>query len=342
MPKDIIIEPATWDYPVSVPLGSDSRANAAELVEQIAQKLLNRTWWLRSKATLKDAVTLFTGQLTLHDPADSQKPALEFGGGNQGTSWRRRLKCGVGGITEVHMYSGTGVGGPGHFAIVYNAQWSGLQWSQQDTALPSCAWILDAAKSGTFVSYQPAGTSPWASWPTVAGAANVANVNASNVTSNNFTIGSGSVAYASARTRTTVMGCGTPRAGGHNGANGSLSTDGTLSYAYIDLRFPDNWDPSGAWIEIVHHQTTSTPNVFKLAERTINWSSPAAASETYPAQDPGTVSTGYKLATVPLTGVTFDPLKEYRLVWIPGNVSDSFEGWRVVSWKDQGPRARLG
>lgn len=68
MPKDLT-EAATFDPTITVPLGTDSRANAAEVVEAIAQHLANRSRFLKAVtdvAAQKNAINTFTAQNTFN------------------------------------------------------------------------------------------------------------------------------------------------------------------------------------------------------------------------------------------------------------------------------------
>jgi hypothetical protein len=193
----------------------------------------------------------------------------------------------------------------GTFAIVSNCRWNcgaGKQyWDCQNPALPSHAIIVGL--NGVLIGSKPpqaTGTN-WTDWSTQ---------------------------------RTHVMGSGLMQAGGHNGGNGAVLTNGSLSFCYADIRMPEN--ASFGNIEVVHFQASSSPATLRLAQRTINFSSPGAATETWPVSVSGPASSGYKLTTLNCTGVSYAPSKEYRLLWVPGHVNDTFEGWRMVNWKDRG------
>jgi hypothetical protein len=346
MPKNIFVPVDAMTSPIVVPLGSDSRANAAEIVEGIAQAMLNRTSYIHARAVYRDRVnTMMAAAQMLFGAADDATVPLSFGGVPDG--WRPAFDCTLdAGFPHATVYWGTSAGSRGLLALVINARWNPAgagQWEQEAATKDSLALIFRFATNGLTIGRKLAGSSPWTTWDTGNLAADVANVNNVNAALGMTVGGSGDYAYSPARSMTTVMGCASAMVAGTalNG-QGSLLTNGAAVGA-IDFRFPPNWDVSSASIEIVHSQASATGATFSLRERTINFTTPAAAAETTLVTASGPSSTGYKKTTLSLTGLTLDPAaKEYRLNWVPGHASDTFEGWRVVGWKDNGPRSRLG
>jgi hypothetical protein len=320
-------------HTITVPEGTDSMAAAAEAIEAIVQKLGNRTRYLRDHVLFRNAFNILTGGAGFEFP----EPATEGG------AWRLLMRLIVGPgdyVNMVNVYSGTSEtsAAAAQFAIVYNAEWNGSAWEQSRPARKSWIFKLGYESGGSPFAFggKAAGAGPWTTWDESA-----------SVGGTNINLAAGDLVYgvggaSAGRTAVTVMGSGSAHAGGHDGGRGSMLTDGSLGHAFVDLRFPPNWDASSATIEAVHYQNTTAPATVQLVERVVNFASPAAATQTVLVQDVGPASTGYKKRTLSLNGITFDQTaKEYRLVWIPGDTGDAFEGWRVLNWKDCGPRNTL-
>lgn len=349
MPHDLTDLDAFTD-PVTVPDGTDTHTTLAEFIEAIAQVLANRTNYLNLHAALKTAANIFTNAPQEVSVDDAEAAALVQrktcrDDPNSGNVWKNFLGSNVGGDSGyVNIYAGDKAG-EAQFIIAINAVWStaAQMWSQDDATSASFA-LLFHQSTGLRTSKKAIGASPWATWPNNAGgdvslggdltafAAFLQTCSAAF----GFTVpATGDYSYAPARTRTSVLGGGFARAGGHNGGNGALSTDGSRAFCYVDLHNPSN--ATMGTFEAIHFQNTTTPGVFHLAERTIPWGAPAAATEIYLVTYTGPGTTGYKLASMDLSGVTFDPDKEYRIIWHPGDAGDSVEGWRMVDWQDVGP-----
>jgi hypothetical protein len=344
--------------PVVVPDGTDSHSTLAEYLEGIAQPLADRTHNLNVHAAKVDVTNTFTQTQTFN-----VGPAVEFfdpnalnaalvtrteadDDANAGNKWKAVLGFSIGNTGGyVNVYVGTKLG-PEQFVIALNGVWDTVSqtWSSDNAAVDSLALLFETGV-GVRVSKRPAGAGTWATWPTTSGDLTVGGsafitgamqAASAAVGPGDLNLNTGDLVYAPTRIRSSVIGSGSAQAGGHNGGNGALLTDGSRSFVYIDLRIPPNW--VGGTIEIVHHQSTTTPSVFRLAERTINFASPGAASEAWPLSDTGPAASGYYLASIDVSGFTFDPDKEYRLLWYPGDGGDELEGWRIRDWQDNGPR----
>jgi len=342
MSRVISGDPASFPGTVTVPEGGDTHMTAAEVVAAIAQALMDRTSGTHSRAIFKDVANAALPNFGIEFASSSEEVAPLIFDGAPSNKWRLQAKWELAGDAPwLRLYSGTATGGnQGQLAFTVNAVWvpGSTEWFQDNSAADSVAMFLGLSSHGLLISRQLAGTPPWLNWPLDDGTLTASIVNADNVNVS----AAGDFLYGTTRTKTTLMGCGTPTAGGHDGGNGAMLTNGALSYACIDLRFPPNWGTSAGQIEVIYHQTTAAPNVFRLTQRTLNFTTPAPAVESYVASDVGNASTGYKKAIIPLTGITWDAsTKEYRLRWEPGNVSDTFEGWRIVSWVDRGPMNNL-
>lgn len=342
MARTITGDPASFPGSITVPEGGDTHTTAAEVVAAIAQALMDRTTGTHSRAIFKDVVNAALPGFGIEFASASDEVAPLIFDGAPANKWRLQAKWELAGDAPwLRLYSGTATAGnQGQLALVVNALWvpGSTQWLQDNSTADSVALFLDLSNHGLVISRQLAGSPAWATWPVDDGTLTTSIINCDDVNVS----ASGAFNYGTTRTMTTLMGCGSPHAGGHNGGNGALITDGSLSYAYIDLRFPPNWGTTAGAIEVIYQQTTSAPNIFRLTQRTLNFATPAAASETYLVSDTGNASTGYKKAVLSLTGLTWDPAtKEYRLRWEPGNAADTFEGWRIVSWVDRGPMNNL-
>lgn len=336
--------------PVTVPDGTDTHTLLAEFIEAIAQVLTNRTHYLNLHAALKTAANVFTAAPQEVSVNDAELAALVQrktcrDDSHPGNVWKNFVGANVGGGSGyVNIYAGD-KDGESQFIIAINAVWSTAdqEWSQDDVNSDSFALLFDQV-GGLRTSKKSDHSSPWATWPDDSGGnvslggdlqAFAALLQTGNAEFGFTVPATGDYGYSPVRTRTSVLGGGFARAGGHSGGNGCVVTDGTRSFCYIDLVRPHT--ATMGIFEAVHFQNTTTPGVFHLAERTINFASPAAATETYLVTDTGPASTGYKLASLDLSGVTFDPAKEYRIIWHPGDAGDTLEGYRMRDWEDLGP-----
>lgn len=198
----VITEQATFDPEVVVPEGMDSRDHAAEDVESIAQRLANRTQYLKplaDGAMLRDVDntlngnntfngvngggqtfngdnhlngaqtidgTLFLDRRQVNEPLIQTHSTAPDAPNPSGNRWDFTAMLKHAGGLYVHMYCGHDGGGRGAFAITVNARWDANtnQWSQQNNTLDSTALIW--RYQDMRICRKPAGTAPWSSWQT--------------------------------------------------------------------------------------------------------------------------------------------------------------------------------
>lgn len=182
-----LIEVDTYAPTVTVPEGTDSRANAAEVVEGLAQALANRTHRLKTlveAASVLIADQTFTGintfaQATHHAAAPIVEPAITATKWNLVARWKadNGPVDGPADAQYVSVYTGIdpagGIGQYGGLAIVYNAQWRASptggypngHWDQLDYGQSSIALIFRDVDARLCV--KAAGEQDWLEWPAV-------------------------------------------------------------------------------------------------------------------------------------------------------------------------------
>lgn len=333
--------------PVVVPNGTDSHTVLAEYIEAIAQALANRTNRLNLHAALKNVANVFTAAPQEVNVNDASLAAIitrtmASDDAEPGNLWKAVVSHRFSTPSWVNIYAGTEAA-DGQYLIAINAVWTPAdqEFTQDDDTLDSFAVILDMG-TGLRVSKVAAGAAAWATWPVTAGDISAFGAFFDAVTATNgYSAGAaGDYGYSPVKLRTSIIPSGKLQAGGHNGGNGAtLAVGGGSGFGYLDLTLPSNATPGT--IEVVHHQTTTTPTVFHLAKRTPNFAGPGASTETYVVTYTGPAAIGYDLAVLDCTGVTIDPTCEYRLLWDAGDDADDFDVARFVDWQDAGPRNDL-
>lgn len=197
MPKNLTEDDTTYPTPVAVPLGSDSHSTLAEYIEAIAQKLANRTAWL--KGMFARSNTWLTQQF--FDTAQNPDMPMFISTRQPGecnvtgtpvplNPWRRifRLPTGITPTINVAIYWGSGSLSGEHFAVTLNCYWrpNNQKWRQEDTSAASYALLIGG--SSISLGKVNAGTADWTDWDTN-GALNVDDVYA-----NQFRFQGGNVA----------------------------------------------------------------------------------------------------------------------------------------------------
>lgn len=151
MPTNVTEDNTSFPNTIEVPLGSDSHATLAEYITSIAQRLANRTAWLKN--VVNTTLTWFTQQqydtgqnpdmpffVSLRTPGDCNVTGTP----QPLNPWRRifRLPTGLTSLTNVAVYWGA----DGGFAVVSNAYWRphNQKWRQEDATQPSYGFIVHA------------------------------------------------------------------------------------------------------------------------------------------------------------------------------------------------------
>jgi hypothetical protein len=329
--------PVPGNAPAVITLPSDLDAASAESVNLAFRALADNMMGLTA---ILDQPNEFTGAPIIVNVTNAETAALvtqtiAADDANAANIWKAVLGFNVGSY-YVNIYVGRD-GAAEQFIFAVNGVWNAVTqvWIADDHLHPSLALILSV--DGARISHRGAGFGSWTTWPTTSGDLSLGGTlfAAAAAVVGDIAAGTGNFAYAPARVRTSMMPTGVVCAGGHNGGNGEVLTNGSRSYVYFSLNLPSN-SPGGT-IEIVHHQSTATPSVFRLEVITCNFAAPAACSSAWIGTATGPTASGYYKATIDLTLLTFDQTKEYRLQWYPGDAADAVEGIRMVAWEDNGP-----
>jgi hypothetical protein len=152
-----------------VPEGTDTHAIAAENVEDIAQRLANRTAYLKERAdnaAQLDQDNTFTAAPQSVDSADNGVALWEtssHAGGGAGP-WKLILNYKADPARYVRLYTGID-DVRGHLAITLNAHWhiSDSKWRPDNSAYDSFG--LFVINETMVIRRQPAGVFDWTTWP---------------------------------------------------------------------------------------------------------------------------------------------------------------------------------
>lgn len=333
-----LTEADTYPATVTVPDGTDSRNQAAEDVEAIAQVLANRTNNLNLHAAKKNAANVFTVAPQTVTQNDASQAALVVDTGaaddaNPANLWKNELGFLVsdtgGGYNN--LYAGVRTG-PGQWIHAINAFWdvANQRWQADNSSYDSFAIIYDIA-NGVTVSRRPAGAGTWTSWPTTSG----------NITvGGNLIVTTGNFEYAAPVARSVAL-----RLSAGKGIAPELSTNEYVptNFGVDVIMVPLPPVPAGAsltGVDCSAHQNTTSPNSFKLWKRHVNYSTPAAPTFT----QVGSTATHASSSGYPAT-VSIDPggltvinvADEYYVEWLPADAGDKLVGIRV-NFDDPGPR----
>lgn len=179
-----------FTFPITVPDGTDSRSDAAEVIELIAQGLANRTFNLISHGAFHDSPNTFTGGtntfadavlghkgFTTDDASATEAALTLFTGPDSdpapGNRWKKVIQALLGGgAADAMMWSGLPAG-TAQLLFTINARWdtSAQQWVQQTNTMHSFGMLLAHNGDVTF-SRVNSGSGPWSVWPTT-GATNI-------------------------------------------------------------------------------------------------------------------------------------------------------------------------
>jgi hypothetical protein len=323
----IIVETPSFDPDITVPEGTDSRVDAAEVVEAIAQKLANRSEFLRTYTdsaalvtianTFQHAQTLLDQLISQHNvpltPAiDVQKTAADGGG-----VWKliMRMALGTSSGMNASLYTRADVANE-RLILATNADWTGSAWQQRDATKSSTAILFSSTGSEALqVCRMAPGAANWTTW-------GFGKLTASD--------------YVYNKTRSLPVPLGNSSgdyqvfAGALFGSVLALSAGGNQHFA---LRFPPNM--GGGVLQIMHHKTDTGTTGLQVVGLTVNWASPGTLTSA--------VMGGLQTSTTvgdQVTSINVGPFvdgTEYRLIWQPANVADRLLAVRLNSVTDVGP-----
>lgn len=181
-----LIEVDAFTTPIAVPDGADSRNNAAEVVQALAQALANRTNRLNIHAPFKDVDNVFTGHNTF-DALTSILANIESAAtdatlgafvvrttcdddAHAGNKYKyvASFQVGGGGGVYVNIYSGTRAStadGEGQFLITINAVWdvAGQHFFKDSAGDAAFALIFNMATGALSWSIRN-GPGNWTDW----------------------------------------------------------------------------------------------------------------------------------------------------------------------------------
>lgn len=272
--------------------------------------------------------------------------------------WKLVLLLPTAGTSRVRLYVGEGTGSTSYWCITINAVWAPASaaqtWSKDDNAAESnilrgisgeVQWYGRSAAAGTWTddewddqargTFKTGGAITSASGAITATAGNVIATAGSMLSAVGFSTPgtTGSYRFFPAKTRTIpVQMTGIGTGCDVSGANGALSPSAPGTFIQIPLAMPDN--ATSCDIEVMFRQNTTTPATYRIVERTANWASPTAASESTIATVATPASIGYNKLTLNISAIT--PGAEYRLIMEPGDALDTIQAIRAVL-VDAGP-----
>ncbi len=325
----ILVETPTFDLAITVPEGIDSRADAADVVEAMAQKLANRSAFLKGytdHAALLNSANTFTQittflQRLILDVTDASQPVMDVdrtaSEGSQ--SWKPILRAALvqrsSGSASATLYVRDILGNE-RMVLATNAEWTGTAWHQTDSTKSSTAIMFSSTGTEALgVCRMPAGAANWTTW--------------------GFgTLTAGDFKYNKTRTIPIPLGNSSAdydvTAGPVFGSVLAMSASGNKHFA---LRFPDNMG-SGV-LQIMHSKSTSSATVFEVCGFSANWSTPGTLTKTTMGTQVSTSTPGDQISSInvgpPAAGT------EYRLRWSPASTGDRLLAVQVVGLVDAGP-----
>lgn len=324
---------------ITVPDGTDSRSNAANVVEAIAQGLANRTKNLDTHCARFDETNIFD-QGQQFNILNAAVPALfsisDAGdGGVPGNLWKVQLEFVLTDGTFARMYSGDG--GSGNWCITTNAVWdaSGAQaWHRDDNAQE--ANILRCFDGELHWYGKAAGVGTWTSvgWDTSRGVARIGDkVHAAGFAA------VGLFEYETPPSRATMIALveGEYSGGVLSGYGDYWQTSAGSDFAMFSLRLPHG--ATLAAVDFMFEAAAASPIVGKAFRRhSANWTTPVFPTVSQVGSDVLTSGlVGTEVLTVPF-GITVDSAEEYwTALDMPGPGGDRLRAVRL-RWVDPGPR----
>jgi hypothetical protein len=330
----VIDEVAEYTEDITVPEGTDSRVDAANVVEALAQGLANRTAYLLGQILgfIPQAAKLmfdnvFTGNnsftrtvaLGMSDPL---QPGLEPEASAAAGKWKLvlRMKLNSAGTMHASIWSGSN-GTVDRFILATNARYDGTQWVQEQAGLASSAIKFEGTdgQAITVLRMLPGDSGGWD-----AGELSALSVSASNFYYNKLRflpvpLGNSSSDYSSivGADYATVL---------------AVTSSGNK---HIALRFPENM-LAGSTLQIMHSKASSANTFFEVIAVEANWSTPGPLTVTS-IGGVGVTSSGMNVTEIAIPAIAARPEAEYRLRWAPANTADRLYAVRLANMSDRGP-----
>jgi hypothetical protein len=361
--SETLTEVDNFDAAVVAPDGDDWMDDAAEVVLRLAQKLVNRTYWLKNHTGKLDAVNtwvannIFKTAIMRSINADTASLIVERVDVTADFQHAADLEAGPNMGAHVRVYTGSDGGNRGGFVVAFNAIWTKAGgWWQPDQTQPSVALIWrygDVRLVG-----KPAATAvAWGSWPaatlTAFGSLMLSEVFRAarmQVTANTNADATNGYRYTAAQSRTSPIPLGSLWGAVMINANGHAQR--WLTYPgepviWIPLRVPTYCPFQAVRLRLVsEHDSPAGYDVFQLCKRvsTGPWT---IVGEGEAPDVPGTFEPDERVVTLhggSASQIVHDD-EEWGYRWTPPIASSAY-GNRImgaeIDWTDIGPNNRVG
>lgn len=349
----VITETPVFTPSITVPDGTDSRVNAAEVVAAIAQGLGNRSQYLKLNGLFADVVNTLLEGLVIANPSATQ-PSIDVttNADDAGAAWKLILRAEIGGgANRLRLYTSNNSGAV-RAIITTNAGWTGAAWALDNSGIAATALALSAVTGlGLQVWRKPSGSAPWTTWDDAGVTAETVQANASisaGTTVSAFTsMSAGTTVTAGTsvtapsflynKTRTVPVSLGNTHTNFWDviGASnfGAIVAQSTSVTTFIALRVPENM--GSAQVQVMYTKASTGASVFSLYKLVGDWISfpPTLTSTVIDSIAPTAIGTFTGALNIP----SVDPAGEYRLSWAAGHVDDQIYAVRVVGMVDRGP-----
>lgn len=360
MPKTLN-ESSVYVGGVTVPEGTDSRDDAADAVELLAQQLTNRTRYLKDvhdlldlAAAKLDEVNTFTRQIKVEHPDDPAEALLRStktaadSTANPGNKWKQIFAFRTDPNRSARVYTGVDLATEGSFILTVNAFWNvtganANKWEKEVAGDSSFALIV--RNENMFVSRMDTSAQTWTSWPDQGvidthRVRTTDNVEAdADVVAGGDVIAAGEIKHSPSRARTSnvpllpVLGSGASQA---SFISGVLTATGTATGAFISipLRIPLGVTTFNLRISLT--QNGSIPSAYRIVRVVPNMSSGGsstytAVQEVYSDAVPGADMKGILITA----GDNINAAAEaYYFQWRPGQVGDQLFGLGALGWDE--------
>lgn len=366
----LLTESPSYD-PVYVPVGTDTRNDAADVVEAMAQAIVNRVKYigdiLAALAALdfarRDAFNAFTaGPLTVNDSDGDGVIASEVypGGIAAGNKYLPIGDFRCTSTVNARLYVGDS-GAQGNFVVTLNAEWdiATQLWSSDDTSVASYALFFGGSANDALLTERAAGAGTWATWATATSglsqlrlrsvdaydvsadhdlsATNLVSC-AGDVDAGGDVNASGNFLYTSPKTRTTSIKLMSFNLGSatisNYGRDGIVLGAGNIVVARLEL-------PSGATfdqVDVIVSPNGASAMTLRAHRRTAgNFSTPVHGTGSTIDSDTSS-GTSQQVLTVNFGSLTVSETEEYWISIEDGQAGDLIQEARIYQWTDPGPR----
>jgi len=330
MPK-ILVETPSFDPDIVVPEGTDPRVDAADVVEALAQKLANRSQFVKEvtdnaarvdTTNTFEEITTFLQRLLLSviDAAPGH-PVMDvpYTASEDSQTWKPILRMALvqrtSGSASATLYT-RHISGNERLILVTNAEWTGTQWHQNDSSKSSTAILFTSTGSEALqICRMPAGAANWSTW--------------------SFgTLVAGDFVYQKTRSIPIPLGNSSTDYDNISGSTyGGVLAQSTGGAHHFALRFPTNMGSGG--LEIMHYKADTAASVFEVIALTAPWGSPGTVTVATMGTLQSVTTSGFVTTTISVGPYVVGT--EYRLRWVAANLGDRLLAARVNGASDVGP-----